>query len=73
MFKKIKFYKGLLFEIIETLRSICLYLDNQGRRTYNENARYMRGHFNELGKYACELEQDINKKKENIKNNQLKF
>lgn len=64
MFKKIRFYKGLLLEIIETLRSICLYLDSQGRREHNSNAVYMRGHFNELGKYACELEQDINKQKE---------
>ena len=72
MFKKIKFYKELLFEIIETLSSICLYLDSQGRREHNSNARYMRGHFNELEKYACKLEKDINKQKE-VKNNQLKF
>lgn len=64
MFKKIKFYKGLLFEITETLCSICLYLDSQGRREHNRNAGYMRGHFNELQKYACELEKDINKQKE---------
>lgn len=50
--KKIKFYKALLTEIIETLCSICLYLDSDGRYTHNPNSRYMRGHFEQLKKFS---------------------
>lgn len=58
MFKKIKFYKKLLVEIIETLCSICLYLDSQGRREHNSNAEHMRDHFTVLKGYSKELRKD---------------
>lgn len=32
MFKKVRFYKLLLIEIIETLCTLCLYLEEQSRR-----------------------------------------
>ena len=56
MIKKIKFYKGLLIEICETLCSICLYLDFEGRnRSRNPHAEYMRSHFNVLKRYSAEM------------------
>ncbi len=58
MFKKIKFYKNILVEIIETLCSICLYLDSQGRREHNRNAEYMRDHFTRLKGFSEELRKD---------------
>lgn len=45
MRKKIRLYKMLLIEIIETLCTICLYLERDGRYTRNEESRHMRGHF----------------------------
>lgn len=48
MRKKIKFYKAILIEIMETLCSICLYLEKDGRYSHNDEARYMRSHFNVL-------------------------
>lgn len=58
MFRKIKFYKNLLAEIIETLCSICLYLENDGRYTHNEQARHMRSHFNTLKSFSNEIRRE---------------
>lgn len=55
MFAKIKFYKRLLFEIIETLATICLYLDFEGRRNHNKYFQHMGAHFYELNKFSREL------------------
>lgn len=55
MRKKIKFYKVLLVEIIETLCTICLYLEQQGRRSGNEVSRHMRGHFVALKGFSEDL------------------
>ena len=52
MFKKIKKYfrlkKRMRIEVLETLASICLYLDYESRLSRNANGVFMRGHFNEL-------------------------
>ena len=46
MLKKIRFYKSLLIEIVETLCTICLYLEIEGRRNHNRMmAEHMRSHF----------------------------
>lgn len=45
MRKKIRFYKNLLIEIVETLCTICLYLERDGRLKHNEMSIHMRGHF----------------------------
>lgn len=50
--KKIKFYKGLLIELIETLCTICLYLESDSRYTYNQHGVHFRSHFNELKYYS---------------------
>lgn len=51
---KILFYKGLLVEILETLCSICLYLDADRIGRYNPHSVHMRGHFDNL-KQASEI------------------
>ena len=48
MIKKIRFYKALLIEIVETLCTICLYLERNGRYSHNEESRHMRSHFEAL-------------------------
>lgn len=55
MKKKIRFYKRLLIEIIETLCTICLYLEKDGRYTHNEMSQHMRGHFSALKGFSEEL------------------
>lgn len=55
MKKKIRFYKALLREIIETLCTICLYLEKDGRYTHIEESRHMRGHFIALKGFSEEL------------------
>ena len=55
MIKKIRFYKALLVEIIETLCTICLYLERDGRYTHNEESRHMRGHFTILKDFSEDL------------------
>lgn len=55
MRKKIRFYKALLIEIIETLCTICLYLERDGRCTHNEESGHMRGHFAVLKVFSEDL------------------
>ena len=55
MKKKIRFYKALLIEIIETLCTICLYLERDGRYTHNEASSYMRSHFTALKDFSEDL------------------
>lgn len=55
MKKKIRFYKALLIEIIETLCTICLYLEKDGRYTHNEQSRNMRSHFTVLKEFSEDL------------------
>ena len=55
MIKKIRFYKALLIEIIETLCTICLYLERDGRYSHNEESQHMRGHFKMLKGYSEDL------------------
>lgn len=45
---KVLFYKGLLVEILETLCSICLWLNADRLGRYNPHSVHMRGHFNNL-------------------------
>lgn len=57
MRKKLKFYKALLVEIIETLCTICSYLENasSGYRRNIEVSRHMRGHFIALKGFSEDL------------------
>ena len=56
---KVRFYKSLLFEVIETLCSICLYLESDGRFRHNPKSQYMRGHFDALKGYSEEIRNEI--------------
>lgn len=52
MREKIRFYRGLIIEIIETLCTICLFLEYEGRIRNNRMTPHMRSHFNELKIYS---------------------
>lgn len=59
MMKKIRFYKRLLIELIETLITICMVLSRDVRGVYGGRYRnVLEGHINELGKYSHELRAD---------------
>lgn len=66
--RKIRFYKALLVEILETLCTICLYLNFEGpinghRR--NPKAEYMRSHFEQLKQASAVLRKELsNEEKE---------
>lgn len=63
MFKKIKNYftfkKRMNIEILETLATICLYLEFDSRTNRNANGVFMRGHFNELKALSSELKRSV--------------
>lgn len=55
MRKKIRFYKVLLIEIIETLCTICLYLERDGKYNHNPESAHMISHFTTLKQFSTEL------------------
>ena len=59
MIKRLKNYlsfkKRMQTEVLETLASICLYLDYDGHYGKNRYAEYMRSHFTELKALSEEL------------------
>ena len=55
MIKKIRFYKALITELVETLCTICLYLERDGRYTHNAEASHMRSHFIALKEFSEKL------------------
>lgn len=64
---KFRFYKALLAEIVETLCSICLYLDWEGRfnHFHNPRAEYMHSHFEQLKQASAVLRHELsNEEKE---------
>lgn len=62
MFKKIKRFlnlqKRIQFEVLETLASICLYLEFDARR--NRYTEHMRSHFVELKNLSAALRDETN-------------
>ena len=63
--RKIRFYKSLLVEILETLCSICLYLDFEGTLHHprNPNAIYMRDHFEQLKQASLVLRKELSEER----------
>ena len=63
--RKIRFYKALLVEILETLCSICLYLDFEGRfnRFHNPRAEYMHSHFEQLKQASAVLRKELSEER----------
>ena len=54
---KIRFYKALIIEVIETLCSICLFLERNARYS-RMDANHFRSHFNYLKQFSQELRGD---------------
>ena len=68
MIKRIKRYfylrrirKEMQVEVLETLATICLYLEAEGRYGHNPKARYMGMHFKSLKQYSEILREEIAK------------
>ena len=59
--KKIIFYKALLMEVLETLCSICLYLESEGRR--NPHCMHMQSHFKMLKDASNVLRKELEREK----------
>lgn len=67
---KVLFYKALLAEIVETLCSICLYLESEGRMRRNPQSMHMQGHFRQLKDASSVLREELSeewKKNTNVK------
>lgn len=63
--RKILFYKALLVEIVETLCTICLYLDFEGTLYHHKNPKaiYMRGHFDQLKQASSVLRKELSEER----------
>lgn len=56
MRKKIRLYKDLLIELIETMCTICLYMEEDAQRfRFNRYQPYFHGHFNRLKEFSEKL------------------
>ena len=57
MIRKIRFYKKVLIEIIETLCTLCLFMYTESGKLHcrNEYTTHFRGHFDELKYYSEKL------------------
>ena len=57
MIKKMRFYKRLLIEIIETLCTLCLYMYTEAGKFGGRNhyTAQFKGHFDALGAFSEEL------------------
>lgn len=65
---KVFFYKALLAEIVETLCSICLYLESEGRMRRNPQSMHMQGHFRQLKDASSVLREELSEEwKKNVK------
>ena len=61
MRKKIRFYKELLIELIETLCSICLFMESFGRINHVPHQIFMRDHFTRLKDFSETLRKEVYK------------
>ena len=59
--KKIRFWKRLIFEVLETLCTICLYLEYDGRHSHNPYHEYMGSHIRTLKSFSRELYSEVKK------------
>ena len=60
--RKIYFYKHVIIEILETLCTICLYLEEQGMRSRPQSkvAHHFTSHFTVLKQYSRDLREEWN-------------
>lgn len=59
MKKKIKFYKSLLVELIETICTICLVLLKIASQNHITQGEILYDHFDRLKDYSIELRQQL--------------
>ena len=63
MFKKIKrcleLQRLICLEVLETLATICLYLDYDGHHLRNPYSKHMKDHFVELKTYSEQIKNNI--------------
>ena len=63
MFKKIKRYLHLqrliCSEVLETLETICLYLNYDGHHSRNPYSKHMQSHFEELKIFSEQIRNNI--------------
>ena len=61
---KIKFYKRMVIEILETMCTICLYLEREGHmyKTQNPNAERMGTHYQALKWFSEQLRYEEEKR-----------
>jgi hypothetical protein len=50
--RKIKFYKSLLTEVLETLATICLYLASEASYNHNRQQKPLYSHYAKLKDYS---------------------
>ena len=58
--KKIKFYKKLITEVVETLITICMVLSRDGRCANGRYRNILEDHILTLGKFSEELRGNLN-------------
>ena len=58
---KICWWKRVIFEILETLSTICRYLEEEGskRGVHNRQAQHFYSHYNALDYYSEQLRREI--------------
>ncbi len=59
MIKKFRFYKMMLREILETLCTICLYLEAEGHFSRNRHGQTMGLRFDSLKRYSDSIALDL--------------
>lgn len=59
--RKLKLYKSILIEILETLCTICLYFEAESRRNHNPYGIYFHSHFEVLKEFSNKLRKGENK------------
>ena len=59
--------KRMYVEVLETLCSICLYLESDSFRSRNRYGWVMRDHFQQLKKLSQELREDIGEREDKRK------
>lgn len=59
IFQKRKMKKQILHELLETIASICLYLEYDARRSHNPYGQHMRSHFEGMKHYSEIIRKDL--------------
>ena len=58
MFKKVRFYKDLIIEVLETLCAICQYLENDNIKNHKVLGLTFKPHFFKLKEFSNVLREE---------------